>query len=124
VAVQDERTTSATTRGPAGNDVAFALHIPRKRGGAFGAAKRVGVQVNAAWFEAAVGEGLFHDPLSGFFVSEGRRRLDEADEEVLHPADLGGDRLEDSLVGDGFAWRGAGSHPTLPSRIWSVFRSE
>jgi hypothetical protein len=122
VAVKDEgppAVFAVAPRRPVRDHVALARDVPGKRRRAPGGAQGFGVQGHAAGFEAALREGLFHDPLPGLLVAEDRRRPDQADEEVLHPSGLRGDGGEHGLVGGG-----GPSHPTLPSRIWSVFRSE
>jgi hypothetical protein len=127
VAVQDQRApaTGRPVAGrPVGDDVALVLDVPREWRGALRVAQRSSVQANAARLEPAAEESLLHHRLPGFLGAEHGRRLDEADEELLHPAGLRGDRGEDGLVGDELARRYTGPHPTLPSRIWRVFRSE
>ena len=121
VAVEDQGPPAGfaypTARGPVGDDVALAPDIPAERRGASRRAQGFGVERDAARLQAAVGERCLHDLLPLLLGAEDGRRFDEANEQVLHPASLGGDGVEHGLVRRAV-------HPTLPSRIWSVFRSE
>jgi hypothetical protein len=116
VAVEDQRPRGRVALGglPRRHDVALAGNLPAERRRALRGAQGVAVERDVDGLQAAVGERRGHDGLAGILVAERRRRLDQAHEEVLHPRLLGADRGEDLLVG----------HPTEPSRICRVLRSE
>ena len=84
--------TAAACR-PAGHDVPLAFDVPREGRSSLRAAQCLGVQMEAAWLQAAIPESFLHDLLSWLFVAEGRGCFDEASEEVLHPSGLGGDGI-------------------------------
>ena len=58
-------------------------------------AQYVGVERQVQRFQTELHEGLAHHRLTGLLLSEQRRRLDQAHEQVLHPRSLGGYGAED-----------------------------
>ena len=62
-------------------------------------AQSVGIQRQLDRLEAQLRERVAHHGLAGGLVSQQRGRFHQANEQLLHPRGLGGDRAEDLLVG-------------------------
>ena len=78
--------------------------------------QRSGIKPHVAWLQSTASEGLAHELLAWLLRTQHRLGAHEGLEQLVHPISLRGDRLM-QLGRDG-------AHRTLPSRIWSVFKSE
>ncbi len=100
VTVEHQRAAVHGLRGrPLRHHVGLAGHVPAERRGAGVRAQRLRIQRQLDGLEAELRERVAHHRLPGGLVPQQRGRLDQANEQLLHPRALGGDRAEDLLVG-------------------------
>ena len=107
VPIEDQRPRAGDdgfTRAPGSTDVALSLDVPVERRCVWIGPKSIRPHDNVERLEVeGVAERLLHDRLSRLLVPEGRRRLDEAREELEHLVRDPGDRFHDLAIRDSHA---------------------